>query len=247
MKISYENNPPLKFLKHGQWGEIGYYENDPIPENIIDQIFKTKLDKFKQIDALTNPFVQSALELKRSGDGYINPNGGHQESGTFIVGAYTFFYELISGHEFIIIEFRHSMLNSFISASRNHLSYWVSKEFKHENPGTSEGVIAGNVAMEIGNFVRLKRNDQIESKYLNPRQKIKDLRCKYKNETDIPVTIINITWFTTLIKQEQFKVRGHFRWQPCGQGFKDRKLRWISEFEKGGYTAPARKLSDNNY
>ena len=83
---------------------------------------------------------------------------------------------------------------------------------------------------------------EVETKILPAGKKVKDIACKYLNETKSDVTILNSTWFTTLIKSDAFKVRGHFRLQPCGQAFKDKKLIWINDFEKCGYTAPARKL-----
>jgi hypothetical protein len=83
----------------------------------------------------------------------------------------------------------------------------------------------------------------VEVKHLMPKEKAKEVRCKYINETSLPLEIIDSRWFTTLVKSDAFKVRGHFRLQPCGEGLKDRKLIWINDFEKSGYTAPARKLS----
>jgi hypothetical protein len=51
------------------------------------------------------------------------------------------------------------------------------------------------------------------------------------------------TWYTTLVKSDSFKVRGHFRLQPFGSTKAQRKLIWINEFMKNGYTREAKKLS----
>lgn len=64
---------------------------------------------------------------------------------------------------------------------------------------------------------------------------------KYLNEVNVPVKIIDSNWFTTIIRTDGFGVRGHFRLQACGEGMKDRKLIWINDFEKHGYTRIARK------
>ncbi|MBX2927022.1 MAG: hypothetical protein KF852_04240 [Saprospiraceae bacterium] len=64
---------------------------------------------------------------------------------------------------------------------------------------------------------------------------------KHLNETDLKVTVIDSTWFTNIIRTNGFSVTGHFRLQACGEGLKDRKLIWINEFEKSGYTLNARK------
>lgn len=65
---------------------------------------------------------------------------------------------------------------------------------------------------------------------------------KTLNDTKLPITFLDSKWFTNLVKSDGFNVRGHFRLQPYGTGLHERKLIWINEFEKSGYTAPARKL-----
>jgi hypothetical protein len=56
-------------------------------------------------------------------------------------------------------------------------------------------------------------------------------------------TKLNIMFCDTLWKQRinisGFKVRGHFRLQPVGEGRKSRKLIWIEDFEKHGYNRKA--------
>jgi hypothetical protein len=57
-------------------------------------------------------------------------------------------------------------------------------------------------------------------------------------------------WYTTIIRNEGFSVKGHFRLQPCGVGKKDKKLIYIHEFQKHGYVRRARLIlnetKDNN-
>lgn len=66
----------------------------------------------------------------------------------------------------------------------------------------------------------------------------------YKNELNIPINIFDSKWFTTFIKSEEFKVSGHFRLQPYGQGLTNRKLIWIEEYIKYGYTRNAKMLQE---
>ena len=84
---------------------------------------------------------------------------------------------------------------------------------------------------------------ELETKQLPPNSRVVDITCKYINQTDVPVTVMDSRWFTTVVKSDAFKVSGHFRLQPCGERNTDRKLIWVSDFMKTGYTAPARKLS----
>jgi hypothetical protein len=70
-------------------------------------------------------------------------------------------------------------------------------------------------------------------------------RAKVNNEkyvTDIKsnVEIVDSNWFTTIIHSNGFNVSGHFRLQPIGHGRNERRLIWIKDFEKHGYTRRAR-------
>lgn len=85
-----------------------------------------------------------------------------------------------------------------------------------------------------------KQFAQIETKYLAAGKKETTATCKYMNDTSIDVTIMDSTWFTTLVKSDAFKVRGHFRLQPKKKdGEWTKELIWISDFEKQGYTRKA--------
>lgn len=66
---------------------------------------------------------------------------------------------------------------------------------------------------------------------------------KYVTELELPVKIVDSTWFTTLIKSDAFKVSGHFRLQPYGEGMKQRKLIWIAEYVKQGIVRQAKMLT----
>lgn len=89
---------------------------------------------------------------------------------------------------------------------------------------------------------------EIETKHLLPNSKEgKTIKCKYINQTDFNIKYITSTWFTNLVKSDAFKVSGHFRLQPCHDenGLPTKKLIWINDFVKSGYTAPARKLKES--
>jgi hypothetical protein len=61
-------------------------------------------------------------------------------------------------------------------------------------------------------------------------------------KTNQPIEYYDCGWYTTIIRNEGFSVRGHFRLQPCGAGKKDKKLIYIHEFQKHGYVRRARLL-----
>ncbi len=93
-------------------------------------------------------------------------------------------------------------------------------------------------------FSMFKQYAEVETKILEPKKKVKIFGCKYLNETDMNITHLDSKWFTNLVKSDAFKVRGHFRLQPKKkEGKWTKELIWINDFEKSGYTSPARKLT----
>jgi hypothetical protein len=84
---------------------------------------------------------------------------------------------------------------------------------------------------------------EVETKVMKPNTQIWDdkmVRAIYNNKTRNDITVIDSTWYTNLISSGAFKVRGHFRLQPCGPNNSKRKLTWINEFEKEGYNRKAK-------
>ena len=65
---------------------------------------------------------------------------------------------------------------------------------------------------------------------------------KLKNKISLDVKVLDSTWFTTICRNEGFKVRGHFRLQPKKneKGEWTKELIYINEFEKHGYHRQAK-------
>lgn len=88
------------------------------------------------------------------------------------------------------------------------------------------------------------RYANIETKIVN-KNTVSGIRCvedKIHSDFDFNIEVVDSTWFTSIIREKGFGVRGHFRLQPCGEGLKEKKLIWINDFEKTGYTRIAGKL-----
>jgi len=79
---------------------------------------------------------------------------------------------------------------------------------------------------------------------LRARTKQKNKADKYRNELKIDINIIDKTYFTSSYNFNQFSVNGHFRSQPHGKGRTKRKLIWISDFVKNGYSRKAKIAND---
>lgn len=74
------------------------------------------------------------------------------------------------------------------------------------------------------------------------KKTVLDPQGKVVNDTGVEVTLLDSRWFREIIREEGFKVRGHFRLQPCKdeQGYWTRKLIYINEYEKHGYHRKAK-------
>ena len=70
-------------------------------------------------------------------------------------------------------------------------------------------------------------------------------------KTSLKIDYFDCSWYTTIVRNEGFSVRGHFRLQPCGKGKQDKKLIYIHEFQKHGYVRRARLIlnetKEDNY
>ncbi len=95
-------------------------------------------------------------------------------------------------------------------------------------------------AMALGIYL-FKNYADVETKLLSPDSKTEFIRCSYKNDLPAHVTLLDCKWFTDLVKDTGFMVRGHFRYQVCGPRNADRKLIWVDMFAKDGYHAQAQK------
>ena len=83
---------------------------------------------------------------------------------------------------------------------------------------------------------------EIEIYYSGKKKKSNILKDNVKNMLPFNVKMLDCTWFTTICRDEGFKVRGHFRLQPKkinGEWVKE--LIYINEFEKHGYHRVAKK------
>jgi len=71
---------------------------------------------------------------------------------------------------------------------------------------------------------------------LEPNQKTGTRKTgKVFNQSDSNVVVVDSKWNTISVRNEGFKVSGHWRAQPCGVGRQERRIIWIDSFEKKGY------------
>lgn len=181
-------------------------------------------------------------------------------SGTLIVNAgqgvtKTMFYSL-AHHSFTDFEFTYmaftratySSLTALDSMIHLDVQEKTSKFDVHECVGDKYGEmkISGyDIAGEIITLLGFIKFCDVEVKTLKPKEKSRAFGVKYFNEQKQTIDILDCTWFTSAIRGEGFKVSGHLRWQVYGPNNSLRRLQWIPEFEKEGYTREAKILKTN--
>lgn len=77
--------------------------------------------------------------------------------------------------------------------------------------------------VDTGQLRRLKLNDE-----------------KFLNETPNNIEIIDVTYFTKLIRTGEFSVTGHFKVQHFGANNSEAKIIFIDSYKKSGYTRGAK-------
>lgn len=107
---------------------------------------------------------------------------------------------------------------------------------------TKQGLTKEVWVSEIVLFLLFLKYCEIETKVIKAEKKDHHIGVKYVNETKSDITVLDSTWFTTIVRSEGFGVRGHLRWQPHGPGLSQRRLQYIAAFEKEGYTRTAKVL-----
>lgn len=121
-----------------------------------------------------------------------------------------------------------------------HCSEWETSTHSLGIFFTMDEKDAVRMTMGVKKLLLFKKFASVELEVIkaNSRKKV-DFADKGKviNEMGIDVSILDSRWFREIIRNEGFKVRGHFRLQPCkdGNGNWTRKIIYIEEFEKHGY------------
>lgn len=268
MKINYRNTA-LGFLDNPKDMPIHTpdgYSNPQSKEQdykllhgIINQFAE---DGFKNyfntnIQYITQPFyeafIKAAEKLRK-----VVLQTAMDDSGTFIIGfpnhTQTIFYRIKSdgngdtdGLEAFIIMFTKTPKNDSFGLD---LAVYLEKESKQLMDLVWKGFAneGRDMTWWIAHLMLLKtflKYADVESKVINAQKKDHHIGTKYLNETKNKIEILDSTYFTTISRTEGFGVKGHFRFQPHGEGMKQRRLQWIAEFQKNGYVRKSKMELSN--
>lgn len=263
MKISYRNQAVLKMLHTNSLGPLAIHSHDKydLTDDLLAEfgkLWKINAPSFnKNVKVLSLPFAQAVLQSahKLSSGDLIEKAFLENSAGTLIIGDRTICYNIEKNPE-NITELTYFLfqktpteapeLRSFIYMELDSIDSTVNAQTYLSKSGTYKGDRALTVEsytkllVAILNFIKYA---EIQVRILPSQKTVKEFNCKYVNETNSNIQFLDSTWFTTLIKSDSFKVRGHFRLQPKKKdGEWTKELIWINEFGKTGYTAPAKKI-----
>lgn len=260
MKISYSNYPILEKLYKGSLGNMPLFHTDKKFFDIYGSAFvnnwKFNCKYFQnEINVISIPFYEATVKAEKSlvdlwEDIVLNDSADFDIKGCYIMGDFVFMinYEVKKGSEdnelFLYMFDKQGIPLAMFNDSSKYKIYqngWISSCFSIENKPTE---IQDWIMYKFRDIVILrmfKTYADVETKIIPPNSKIKDIDCKYVNDTKLKLTYLDSKWFTNLVKSDGFNVRGHFRLQPKKEnGRWTKELIWISEFQKSGYTAKAR-------
>lgn len=264
MKISYRNQAVLKMLQTNSLGPLAIQSQDKneLTDDLLAEfgkLWKINSPSFnKNVKILSIPFAQAvhqSADKLTSGD-LIDKAFLENSAGTLILNDRTICYSFEKKNDTIneltYFFFKKTPADAMELLSFIYMEFDASdSEANTHSYFAKSGIYQGDIALSIEVYTKLLvatlnfiKYADIQVKILPPNKTVKDIRCKYVNETDSGIQFLDSTWFTTLVKSDAFKVRGHFRLQPKKKdGEWTKELIWINDFQKTGYTAPAKKLN----
>lgn len=255
MRFSERNYPILHTLRFPYMGDaqnqIGVYDCDK--DNI--SIVKVELPKMwipyrqffiKEIDYMSKSFFEAFISAQKS---FIGMKLDEVVSGTLLLPfdhtAICYYIDMPNNNwKFFEVRFDnqlHLMANS-------ESEYGFETSYQKQPDGT---LIENAFATVVG-YHLFKKYAKVEVKEVANHSKFTDKTAinpefsKVMNDTSFDITMMDSTWFTTIVRNERFKVRGHFRLQPKKKdGEWTKELIYINEYQKNGYHRQA-KIEKND-
>lgn len=232
MNISNRTYPIIPLLKNIELSNTTILNNElkkVLYKDIIYNSWKENNIFFSEnIEILSNNFQEVMLESQDKLLPILNDidnliDNFYQLNGTMLIKDISVSYS-----------YRDSYLCYFIF-QKETLIYFVLRNGKDKfliSEDNDDLKLLNQLESYLQLYLVFKKYAEINVQVLKSNQKVKFLNQKYINNTSQNVKIIDSTWFTSIIRNEGFKVKGHFRLQPYKDG---KKLIWINEFSKNGY------------
>lgn len=248
MRINYKNTA-LKFFDSGDGCEDDFIIDENANKENIDAMMKSFVNRknyfIGNIRYLSEPFYEAYLKARDKLVEILKDETDEiSGSGVFILNSLnrspiTVFYHITSEvFEFFLFDkFRdHQRFTLGITWDANN------KIINYIDPNIQNAKndrIFAETRIDIFCLLCFLKYCKVETKTSEPNSKLHAFNCKYLNETNYRIEILDSTWFTTLVNSSGFGVRGHFRLQPYKEG---KEIIWINPYQKNGYIRKAKVL-----
>lgn len=248
MVVDYNKYPSLKIFENNK-SVISFFKK-VIPEDINNRKKAERVIPYLvrkaigNIEIVSRSFVD-AMQKNESCFQKIDRFSffkENRECGALVIGGITLIYT------------SNEVASNLYIVDEKELVANVEYEFSKYNPVVNFNNIGTYLPILISFFTLcliFKKYAKVEIETYNCGKKKKSniLKDNVKNMLPFNVKMLDCTWFTTICRNEGFKVRGHFRLQPKklnGEWVKE--LIYINEFEKHGYhrVAKIEKHGTNN-
>ncbi len=250
IKLSARNRPILQIIKSGNLKGVATTKQDleilTPDKNLFAYLWlKHSYKMLNDVKVLTIPFHEAVLLAKKK---IVKPelfaDIGYT-AGVIMVDKMSVCYS-VQDYGSVFAWFNNNLIVGYAIEEREpkKLASYISSEIKNSlfKDNASKSDMIGELFRELYATLGFIKYAEVETVHLPSLRKTNFIGCKYVNDTGSDIRIYNSKWFTTLIKSDEFKVHGHFRLQPYKKG---KKLIWISDYKKSGYTSKAQKLKYN--
>jgi hypothetical protein len=211
-------------------------------KNLFEKVIGQKFDFFKYFDTFfKNDDLSDEGIILRDKSSYVYSVKKSKNKYFFS------FYEIVGKKDWIHIlayswgnvKIENNKYQGFLTQSRN-LAELTDPNFDWDS--NFDKAFHAIMAI-IFNHIIFKKFAPIETKKIITSDKTRYRTYRpNKNQLGLKINYITSQWFTNLERSGAFGVKGHWRLQACGEGMKDRKLIWIKDFIKEGYTKRAQRL-----
>lgn len=258
MRLNKNTYPAYMLLEQGDTIHV------PIDKLIIDHVreageneisclmqFSKAMDKmFKQAEKryyITEPFKQAiTAAYPKIKDGLKQFNDIPTDCGIlFTNGGFTLYLSNPTDKKLKLIAygFTRNALTTFAFLTTDNRFGGVACSLTPEGKPHSDDAFLQEYINGVLTAIYFIHNCETEQRVVKPKEKYRSGGEKHFNESNTPFVILDCKWFTELVRDTPFHVRGHLRWQAHGEGKRMRKLIWIDDFEKKGYHRRATKES----
>lgn len=244
MLIDNSKYPILNFVLNGrihvpEIDACSFYAEAASTQNRINEVHFLKN---KNVDLLSNSFYDAMIKSSKSFEPILNGSDftkGLESSGTIIFGNIGVSY-IIKNEGMASIWF----INGVCAIINTE-----NVTFRTSMHGVGGADLMSNANLRVSFilcYILFKKYAKVDTKTISHKSKLKVGARKYKNKSDIDINLMDCTWFTTIVRNECFSVRGHFRLQPKkdNTGNWTKELIYINEFQKHGYIKRAKVLSN---